>query len=286
MTQRLLLLLLCIGFSVPAQNELTTLEFDTHYYEAVDQWVAFPRKEASNYHYGFVYIDAQAGFTFNYESQFALDDNGLTGIPKDSLAMIKHRLQPNTVKVAVLNEAQREALQLPEIPDWLEVYKSDDNDVAYLKSIGYHYNHVGACELALTPLLKAYDIEPQHEGLEFELAYAYNHLGRFDDAIKIITKAINNDPQNFYLFRELGFAMLYSERVEEAEKVYRASLTLAKTKAEKAEVAINMAAAFFRLQDRTKFDEWAKLVRTNTPEGSRFAQYIDHFEKEWGKQKE
>ena len=59
-----LILISNIGIS---QNNLTELKFDTKYFNAVDKWVAFPKKDTdSTYAYGFIYLDNQAGFTFNH----------------------------------------------------------------------------------------------------------------------------------------------------------------------------------------------------------------------------
>jgi hypothetical protein len=86
-TSIFLLLITTFGF---AQNKLPTLRFDTNYYDAVDKWVAFPKKDIdSTYPYGFIYIDSQAGFTFNYESRFKLDGSRLEGIKKRHNAQCK-----------------------------------------------------------------------------------------------------------------------------------------------------------------------------------------------------
>ena len=196
---------------------------------------------------------------------------------------MKYRLEPNTSLVSVLTENQISALNLPKEPEWLSIYKEGSDKVDYLKQEGYHYNHVGACEQALKPLLKAYEIEPHFNGLEFELAYAYNHLGQFEKAIPILEKAIENNPKNYYFFRELGYSYLGLNKIDEAEKTYRKGIKMSDNDFEKSEMSVNMAQAYFKLKNRKKFDEWAELTRKYSTKDKRYLQYIEQFEQNWNK---
>lgn len=284
MKQTLLLLIFTatLGFS---QTTVDDLQFKTKYYEATDKWVAFPKTENdSTYSYGFIYLDKQAGFTLNYEARFSITEKGLKSTPKDStIGSMKVRLTPKTSLVAVLNKNQITELNLPETPDWLSIYKKDSNKVSYLKSIGYHYNHVGACKLALVPLKKAYKIEPHYKGLEFELAYAYNALSRFNEAITILDKAIENNPKDFYFYRELGYSYKNINKIDKAETTYKNGIKISDNDFEKSEMAVNMAQTYFQLKNKKKFNEWAKLTRKYAKPDSQYAQYIDMFEKQWDK---
>ncbi len=270
------------GFS---QTTLDDLKFDTKYYEATDKWVAFPKTEKdSTYSYGFIYLDMQAGFTLNYEAHFSITEKGLESTPRDStIGSMKVRLTPKTSLVTVLNKKQITELNLPETPDWLSIYKKGSNKVSYLKSIGYHYNHVGACELALIPLNKAYKLEPHYKGLEFELAYAYNALKQFNRAITILDKAIENNPKDFYFYRELGYSHKNINEIDKAEATYKKGIKISDNDFEKSEMAVNMAQVYFQLKNKKKFNEWAKLTRKYSKPNSQYTQYIDMFEKQWDK---
>lgn len=274
-----------IGF---AQNNLTSLKFDTKYFDAVDKWVAFPKKDIdSTYSYGFIYLDNQAGFTFNYETKFIIEKEQLKNIQKDSsssIGFMKYRLEPKTSLVSVLSKVQISDLGLPEAPDWLSIYKEKANEVGYNKNEGYHFNHVGASNLALTPLLKAYEIEPHFDGLEFELSFAYNALNQFENAILVLEKAIEHNSKNFYFYRELGYSYLNLNKVKEAEEIYRKGISASDNDFEKSEMAVNMAQSYFTSRDKKKFDEWAKLTRKYAEKGSRYIQFIDHFEANWDKE--
>lgn len=275
-----LILISNIGFT---QNNLTELKFDTKYFNAVDKWVAFPKKDTdSTYAYGFIYLDNQAGFTFNYETIFQIKEQKLLNIKRDStIGFMKYRLEPNTSLVSVLTDYQISALNLPKQPEWLSTYKRNSEEVDYLKNEGYHYNHVGACEQALKPLLKAYEIEPHLKGLEFELAYAYNHLRQYENAIPIIERAIENDPKNFYFYRELGFSYANLNKIKDAERIYRKGIKMSDNDFEKSEMAVNMAQAYFKLKNKKKFDEWAELTRKYSKANSQYVKYIEHFEQNW-----
>mgnify|MGYP006247752865 CR=1 FL=1 len=117
-----LILVSNIGF---AQNGAVELKFDTEYFGAVEKWAAFPKDDAdSTFIYGFIYLDNQAGFTFDFKARFQIGPQGLKNVPRDVTAgSIKYRLEPNTSLVAVLNKEQIAALGLPEQPEWLSIYK-------------------------------------------------------------------------------------------------------------------------------------------------------------------
>lgn len=270
------LLISSIGFS---QSDTTELKFNTKYYDAVDKWIAFPQKPGdTTYAFGFIYLDEQAGFTFDFTSHFEETDNGLKKLPRPFEAGLKLRLSHNTTNVAVLSDKQVIELELPKEPKWLSAYKGGSEKVSYLKNIGFHYNAVGASNLALEPLNKAYEIEPHFNGLEFELAYAYNALGQFNKAIPILKSAIENDKQNFLFYRELGFSYKNLNKIDKAENIYREGMKLTKDKEQKGEMAVNMAQAYFLLEDKDKFKEWAKLTRKYSEKDSRFEQLIDDWE--------
>jgi len=259
----------------------TELSFTTEFYDAVNKWVAF-RGDDSVHLAGFIYIDTQAGFTFQFETEIIVTEKGLKKLSDESkLAdnVIKLRLGRNAADVAVLSDKDIEQLGWPKIPDWLKYYKPEnEEESSYLVGIGSAYNHIGASHKAIEPLMKVYNKDPHFEEVEFELAYAYNALRNFDKSIEVSKKAIANDSTDYLLYKELGFSLINQNKLEEAEKVYLKGIEMSKSKEMQAEMAHNMAYGYFRAKNKPKFDEWAKLTKKYADEDSRFLQNIKHFE--------
>jgi tetratricopeptide (TPR) repeat protein len=268
-----------------SQNNASTnqLKFETIYYDAIYKWVAFPKTETdSTYVYGFVYLDMQAGLTFNHEGVFQIDDTGkLVSSKKEPYNMVKMRLGNSTKNVAVLSPTQIKELGVTPVPDWLKYYKKPIDDAESLTRTGYHLNAVGGSKKALEFLLKAYKKSPHHKGLEFELGFAYNALGQYEKAIEILNKATTNDPKNALLYKEFGYAYLNLHKLPEAEAIYKRGVEIATDKELSCEMAINMANYYFIQKSKDKFNEWANLVKQNASPNSQYIKYVEHFEKEW-----
>lgn len=259
-------------------------KFETVYFDAVDKWVAFDKEGDSTYMLGFIYIDEQAGFTFDFESRFNVNENKLEKLPRDFESSLKIRLSSKTANVHILTSEEILQLGLSSVPEWLEHYKSNQNKASYYKNIGYHYNHVGASKNAIIPLLQGYSLDPHYKGLEFELAYAYNATKKYDSAIVILTKAIENDSKNFWFFRELGYSYKNLGKLDKAEEVYKQGISMSDLNEQKAEMAINMAQSYFQIKNKAKFEEWADIAKQYTEKGSQFDKYIEYWEKNWDKE--
>jgi len=283
--KKLFIICLSILFLTNANaQENNELKFETNFYDAVNKWVVLPKKSTdTTYTYGFIYMDISAGITFHLGGSFFLDKNNkYIGDAEPGHQMTKKRLDnPNIVKMAVLDDKKMAELNLTKEPDWLVHYKFSEDSVENLKQLGYHFNHVGACEKALLYLNKAYKKEPHYKGLEFEIAYAHNHLGQYDKSIPILEKALKNDSKNYSFYRELGYAYSKLNKLDMAEKTYEKGISLSDSNFEKSEMAVNMAQGYFLIKNKAKFDEWAKITKTYAEKGSQYAQYIDFFEKEW-----
>lgn len=277
------LILLSILFSNYCFSQ--NLKFDKKFTDAVDKWVAFNKNENdSTYIFGFIYIDEQAGFTFDYGSRFIQKENTLEKLPKEMEGIIKSRLSTNTANVHILTDNELKQLNLPNQPDWLKHYKTNENTVSYYKNIGFHYNASGASQNAIEHLLKGYKIDPHFEGLEFELAYAYNATKQHEKAIEILNEAIKNDSQNFWFYRELGFAYKNLGNLNKAEEIYKKGISLSTNKNQKAEMAVNMAQSYFQTKNKLKFEEWSKITKQYTEKGSQLEQYLDYLYTNWDKQ--
>ena len=65
-----IILFTLLSFEIGAQ---TNLNFDKRFVECEDHWVTFNMNKDSSYTYGFIYIDEEAGLTFNREGNFKFD---------------------------------------------------------------------------------------------------------------------------------------------------------------------------------------------------------------------
>jgi len=280
--KKLLLVSLLVSNFCFGQNK--GLEFTEKFYDAVDKWVAFDSRAGdSTYIVGFIYVDMQAGFTFNYESKFTITNEGFKIIPEDRKSLAKYRLGENTANIAILSDEAIKQLGLPQEPDWLKYYKEVENDNAYFVSLGLHLNAVGASHKALEPLLKVYEQDPHFKGLEFELAYAYNATQQFDKAVDVLNSAIKNDPKNFWFYRELGFSHIHQNQPDDAEKAYLQGMELTTDKSQKSEMAFNMTSYYFTHKNRPQFEKWAKLTKQYADTNSQYYQYTNYFEENWDK---
>lgn len=280
----LILLFISSVFSQAQEIQKTAdLKFETIYYDAIYKWVAFPKAQIdTTYTFGFIYLDQQAGFTFHEEGTFYMDkSNKLIGTKNNPNSMIKVRLDNRTKNVAVLTDAQIRELNVLKVPDWLKVYKGSEDDVETLTQTGNHLNAVGGSKKALDYLVKAYKKSPHHKGLEFELGFAYNAIGQYEKAIEVLNLATTKDPKNALLYKEFGYAYLNLHKLTEAEAIYKRGVEISTNKELSSEMAINMANFYFIQKSKTKFEEWATIVRQNALPNSQYIKYIEYFEKEW-----
>lgn len=279
-------LLLLVSYNCIAQKELaiSNLKFDTDYYNAIDKWVALPKKTTDSiYSFGFVYLDLNAGFTYNHESDFWINKNGdFVPLKKEFVGLMKQRLESQkTAKMCVLSEQIVQKLGMPIEPVWLKTYKTSNSEVETLTKTGFYLNEVGGSAKALDYLMKAYSLEPNYKGLEFEIGFAYNATQQYDKTIEILSKAVGNDPKNALLYKELGFAYLNTFKLLETEITYKKAIENSTDNLLNCEISINMVNFYFLQKMKFNFDQWAAITRKYALPNSQYANYIDYFEKEW-----
>lgn len=277
--------LLMSFFSCFSQEATTNLKFDTKYYQAIDQWVVFPKKEKdSTYLYGFVYVDQTAGFTFNLESSFQIK-NGEFFVMRDSLSKtssIKSRLgsRYNSLNLALLTEEQQKKLRLPKKPEWLEIYQRGKNSVGYLKNMGYHLNHIGVSSEAIVYLKEAYGKNAKHDGVYFELVFAYNATNQYNKAKEVLLEAIKEDANKLLYYKELMYSYMSLKNYKEAEKTTVKGIELDGSDSIKAEMSLNLTSIFFNLKDYDKFKKWLLVTKSYETNNNQIKGYIEVFDKE------
>ena len=266
-----------------AQNRPNQYLADKKYYEVIDNWVMFHKSDTS-YVYGFVYLDESAGFTIHFEGDFKIDRNGLF-VKNNPLKnrILKERLSSESILFTVIPQEKIKELNLPEKPDWLDIYKIDKNTIQYLYSLGHAFNAAGESALAIEPLSKAYSKKPNYKGLGFELAYAFNATEEYEKAASVLGRAIKNDPKNFYLYRELGYAFCGLQKLEEAESVYQECLLLTDDNRVWCEVGINMVQAYYYADNKEKFEKWYKYTKQYADPKSEIYKYLELYRVEMDK---
>ena len=278
-----LLLLFIIQSSACAAKD--DLVFDKRYFECENQWIVLPKQESEQeYMVCYLYLDRSAGFTLKLQGDLTISPEGkyIFEANDESKNMI-FRIPQDYVLVAILPEARRTEMNIPAQPDWVKIYREGEDDTDQLIRRGWHFNHVGASGLALSPLLKAYKRDAHAEGLEFELAYAYNAEGKFDKAIEVLNKALKKDPKNYMFFRELGYAYLHIEKVTDAEKTYKKGISLSDNRVEQSEMAFNMAGHYFKTKNKKKFDEWAAEFHKYADKDMVYYEYLEKMQEQFGK---
>jgi len=257
------------------------LEFNKRFVESEDRWVAFAIGKDSTQPYGFIYIDAQAGLTLQYEGNFTVGPDGKFISKKATEnGSVKIRLEPNTVKVAFLPEHRVKELGHEWVPDWLSIYKQTSDTIGRMVRWGYFYNHWGESAKALAYLEKAYTLEPTKEGLEFELAYAYNALSRFNEAIAVLEKAIQHKPAECLYYKELSYAQIHVNNMKKADEATRNGVQHCEDKKMKAEICYNLTYTYYKNKDKANFSIWAAETKKWAEAESVFTKNIGLMEKQ------
>lgn len=255
------LIALPLLFTVFHLKSQTELKFDKRFVECEDRWIAFQMDKDSSYSYGFIYIDSQAGLTFNLEGSFTISTDGRFIPKKIENTSIKVRLQPNNVLVTFIPVNKYEELEIEPVPDWLKYYKTDTASVDRLYRWGFMYNAWGECAKALTYLEKAKEINSKYPGLEVELGFSYNCLGQYDKAIIVLSGALESDPANAYINKEYVYALSRSGQLDKAAESCQKALKICPDKTYRGEMCFNLLQAYYKKKDKENFNLWLKKTK-------------------------
>ncbi len=269
-------LLLLVTLLATKLNAQTTLNFDKRFVQSEDKWVAFKADKDSSHVYGFIYIDAQAGLTLNYEGTFKILPTGQF-IPKklDSTNM-KVRLQPNNVLVAFIPDSKFEELKISAVPEWLKYYKTDTNSIERLYSWGYMYNGWDECEKALMFLEKAEKINPRYKGLAVELSFSYNCLKQYEKAETIMEEEIKTNPTDAYVIKEYIYTLTKSNKIDKAVSQFEKSLKSLKDNQYNAENCYNILEYYYFQKDKMNFNKWYNVLQNQPNENKMITKYADN----------
>lgn len=281
MKPTLLFLFVFSNLSIYAQN---ILKFDKRNTQCENKWVVFPMSKDSTYVLGFIYIDEQAGLTLNYESKFKINKDGsFLKIDDESKknSSIKYRLEPNKMLLALIPDTKLKELNFPAEPDWLKIYKHDEDSIERLYRWGYLYNEYGEYDLALEFLEKGFLINPEFKGLLTELAFSYNALNKFDKAEKVLLLAVKNNPKDCYTLKELAYTYKNIKNFDKSIETYKKMTQICDNKVFIQESAYNLAYEFYVLKDKKNFKKWNVEARKWSDKANRYTNALDAMEKEF-----
>ena len=276
----LLLVIFLISLKFYAQSELN---FNKRFVQSEDKWVAFQKNEDNSYAFGFIYIDAEAGLTLNYEGTFKISANGEYIPTKLDSTNMKVRLEPNNVKVAFIPTNKFLELDVELTPNWLKIYKTGENSIERLYKWGYMYNGWSECKTALSYLEKANNINPDYKGLAVELAFSFNCLKQYDKAENILEKAIEINPSDAYIRKEYIYTLSKNNKVEKAAKQYEIAKVKVKDKRYDAENCYNILQSYYYQKDKDSFNKWYKELSTLNIQNKLIREYADNMKKDLDK---
>lgn len=254
------------------------LNFDKKFTQSEDKWVAFPADSTGSHSFGFIYIDAEAGLTLEYQGSFTIDDDGKFVLKKKEMeGSMKYRLEPNNVLVAVIPNSHFDELEISEFPDWLKHYKEDENTIERLYKWGYTYNGWGECEKALEFLKKAEAINADFKGLRVELGFSYNCLKDHQKAIVVLKEAVKSDPNDAYANKELLYSQIHNNQFNDAILTYERIIRDVSDKTYNAENAFNILGVYYQQKDVKKFNEW--IEKTGVDKDERIGPYVEQLKK-------
>lgn len=252
----------------------TDLSFDKRFVQSEDKWVAFRPDSIGNHNFGFIYIDQQAGLTFDYYGSFKIDQNGAFDVKKKEVSgSMKYRLEPNNVLVAHIPENKFSELGIEKTPEWLKYYKKDEETAQRQYRWGYLYNGWGECQKALEHLNKAYEIDPKYKGLKVELAYSYNCLKNYEKAIEYLMLSVKEEAVTAYTIKELIYAQAQKGDVIDAENTFNLYDPRISDKTYRAENAFNILQGYYKKNDVDNFNRWLKESKLKREK--RFKVYVE-----------
>ncbi|MES2544800.1 MAG: hypothetical protein V4548_07935 [Bacteroidota bacterium] len=277
MKKVLLVILVLITIKVHSQLNLT---FNKRFVECEDKWVVFEKDEDGMYRYGFIYIDSQAGLTYNSEGSFKQDANGKFEVTKIENTNIKARLKPNNGKVAFIPENLFKDLKIEKTPDWLKFYKNDLNTAKRQYKWGFMYNGWNECAKALPFLLKAKELDPNYEGLAVEIAFSYNCLEEYKKAVEILEEALKQNPKDAYISKEYIYSLTKINGIDKATAQFYKSSKLGIDTLYNAENCFNIMQYYYIQKDVKNFNIWYAELKKWPTENIEIAKYADNMKKE------
>lgn len=219
------------------------------------------RTEGGDVVLGYVYIDPDAGFTYEHYGTLQRSDGVLRAVPSElyGQSRVIHRIDTN-VPATCLTGPQAAMLGLPSAPESMAFYKDERSPGEHHARWAFHYNHIGASDIALDHVMKALAAGVSSNSLTFEHAFALNVLGRYGETVVLLEPVVASSDKTADLIAELAFAKLRLREYDAAITLYGRAIDHRKggPSTRRWEFARNIAAAYAELGDVKQRDAWLK----------------------------
>ncbi len=162
-----------------------------------------------------------------FKAQFFLNN----GEPEKALARLNsiEASDPNNVEVLLTRANVFGAMQRHQdaIHDFLKALDMVDEDKDEIHtSIAFEYQNLRNYAKAIEHLRKALKIDPENEGLLYEIGYCYEVGEMSDQAVEFFTQQIDKKPYSFVGWYNLGMAYNNLELYEKAIDAFDFSLAI------------------------------------------------------------
>lgn len=274
----LTLLFLLLAINVKAQSNL---KFDTSLLDSEKNWVALPMGKDSSFVFGFVYMDNMAGLTFHLDGSFKFDKGNKVILKKQpQINVLKQRITPTALKVAIIPSYYYTDLQITAEPEWLKFYHAEDQNIDRLFKLGSTHNAWNQSEKALTYLSKVKAINPDYRNLNFELAFAYNASKQFDKAAQLIEEALKKNPNDCLLYKELLYAQINMKEIDKTITNAQIALSICTDKNMRSELLRNILYHYFSTKNKEQFTIWYKKAKEEMANNQKALQVLEKWNSE------
>lgn len=250
--------LCCTTAALAPISSAGDLEFNQPIAECENKWFA-AETEDGGVILGYVYIDPRAGFTFEHYGTLEDTGNGLRAVQSEIAreARLIQRIDQNFTATCLV-DAQVADLGLPVAPESMKFYKDERPPGERHAAWAYHYNHIGANDIALDHVKKALAAGVRSTDLTFEHAFALNALARFNETTGLLEPLIPTGGVTADIIAELAYARLMQGEYQRAIELYTQAIDHDpdKPSSRRWEFARNIAAAYEKLGEAQQRDTW------------------------------
>lgn len=257
------MLLLVSSAAIHAQSAATPgFAFDQRISDCEARWFA-AQTQGGKVNLGFLYIDPQAGFTIEHYGNLEREGTQLVAVKSElhGKARMIQRVGSNFA-ASCLGDETVASLGLPPEPESMQFYRDERPPGEHHASWAYHYNHIGASDVALTHVAKARAAGYSSPALTFEHAFALNATGQFDQVVVLLTPVAKARDALPDTVAELAYAHLMQGEYEQAIGHYKRALDGkgVKSTERRWQFAQNIARAYERLGDTELRDKWLRTA--------------------------